>query len=147
MSTQPQWYLIFSQEIPDEFRPLVPRENSETEELPSQIREGFEHELQPLGASYDAASIQVPEGTKFAGILYGDGQYFQECLGRRYGVLGELQRISSDELVLRDVNGDIILEIVMFDLDAPPLPAVLPPEAFGLQRAPWWKAELPWCKP
>ncbi len=71
---------------------------------------------------------------------------FQDCLGRHYGVLGEFQRISSDELVLRDVTGEIILEITMFDLDAPPLPAVLPPEAFRLQRAPWWRESIPCSK-
>ena len=143
--SNPQYYLFFSTALPEELDPLVLDCTRENEDLAFEFRPGFEPMLQPLGATVVDTAIRVPEGTVFAGVVYGDGNHFRESHGRSYGVLGEFQRISYDELAVRDVNGQIIAEIDTSFIGVT-LPAVLPPEAFGLQRHPWWNTDKFWSE-
>lgn len=143
--SNPQFYLFYSPALPEELDPLVLVRARENDNLAFEFRQGFEPALQPLGSAVVGAAIRVPEGTVFAGVIYGDGKHFKESHGRSYGVLGEFQRISYDELAVRDVNGQIIAEIDTSFVGVT-LPAVLPPEAFGLQRHPWWKTDKFWSE-
>lgn len=141
----PQFFLFYSSALPEELDPLVLDSTRENDALAFQFRKGFKPTLQALGTTVVEGAIRVPDGTVFAGVIYGDGDHFKESHGRSYGVLGEFQRISYDELAVRDVNGQIVAE---FDTSfiGFALPAVLPPEAFGLQRQPWWNTDKFWIE-
>ncbi|MEL6414269.1 MAG: hypothetical protein AAFQ15_04940 [Pseudomonadota bacterium] len=141
--SNPQYYLFYSPVLPEGLDPLALVPARENDDLAYEFRQGFEPELRPLGSTVAQAVVRVPEGTVFAGVIYGDGDLFRESHGRSYGVLGEFQRISYDELAVRDVNGQIVAEIDTSFVGIT-LPAVLPPEAFGLQRHPWWNTDKFW---
>jgi hypothetical protein len=145
MTEKLQWYLLQSQEIPDGFTPFRLCRARETQELDSTLREDFEFTLYPLGTELGTTAIEVPEHTAFAGVIYGDGTYFADTNGRNYGILGDIQRLNFDEVAVRDIGGDVILQVALSDIDAV-FPPVLPPEAFGLRRTPWWNSEYPWCQ-
>lgn len=138
-----QFYLITSPNIPDNLW-LLTEVLGIDKKVHGKITEDFGQTLKPLGPDLSVVDrVVVPEDTKFAGILWGDGEHFDEYGGDTWGILGELERIGSSEVVIHGVNGEVIAD---FPVGEDGIPHVIPPEAFGLTRKPWWNNAYDWCK-
>ncbi len=145
MTTQPQFYLIAAAQIPANL--WILNEDDETDkDFRGKIREDFGQVLTPLGDNLSDATVTVPEGTRFAGILWGDGEHFDEYDTPDWGILGEIERVGSYHCHIRGADGAVIAEFEDIKEDCDDIPHVMPPEAFGLRRKPWWNSEYPWCK-
>lgn len=138
-----QYYLIHSTEAPKDFDPFKYDESRKGQDLGSKLREDFVFTIKPLGSDLTQTNTNVPEGTVFAGVIFGDGTYFHDDNGRGYGLLGDIQRLSFDEVAVCDIDGNIVIEVALSNIDNVFLP-VLPPEAFGLARKPWWNDAFNW---
>ncbi|SNZ20105.1 hypothetical protein [Cohaesibacter gelatinilyticus] len=143
-TNQPQFYLIFSSEIPSDLW-LLDEDLDTGKKFQGTIKLGFEFELKPIGLKPSQEDVRVPEGTVFAGVLWGDGDHFEEYTENTWGILGEIVRIGAQDLVVFGQDGSEILSVESIDQEDG-LPHVMPPEAFGLQRKPWWGDQFHWCK-
>ena len=143
--TKPQFYLIASTNIPTNLWILNEDDSGVDKEFHGQIEEAFGQVLTPLGDDLSKATVTVPEGTKFAGILWGDGEHFEEYNTPNWGIVGEIERVGGYHCRIRGADGSVIAEFEDIKEECDDIPHVMPPEAFGLQRTPWWNAKYPWC--
>lgn len=145
MTTQPQFYLITSPNIPADLWILSEDDSGVDKDVFGRIEEDFGQVVTPLGDDLTKASISVPKDTKFAGILWGDGEHFDEYCDPGWGIIGEIERIGSYHCRIRGADGSVIAEFEDIKNDCNDIPHVLPPEAFGLARKPWWNDVYHWC--
>lgn len=132
-----QFYLITSANTPEDLW-IFSEDKGNGKDFNGKITEDFGQTLTPLGEDLTDVSVIAPEGSKFAGILWGDGEHFDEYRGNTWGILGTIERKSSTRGVIHCVDG----EEIEFDET---IPQVMPAEAFGLTGKPWWKTAYHWC--
>lgn len=107
------------------------------------IVSGFSHQLRPLGTDLaQTAPLLVPEGTRYVGVLWGDGELFSSGTYRKMGLLGHVRMTHTTEIVVHTIDGR---QLGPFE-DIAEVPPVLPPEAFGLVQPPWWPDVYEWCR-
>lgn len=143
--TKLQFYLIASTNIPTNLWILNEDDSGVDKKFHGKIDEDFEQVLTPLGDDLSNATVTVPEDTKFAGILWGDGEHFDQYITPNWGIVGEIERVGSYHCRIRGADGSVIAEFEDIKNECDDIPHVMPPEAFGLQRKPWWNDTYLWC--
>lgn len=136
-----QFYLLTSPETAADNDHWILTEDPDVDHR-DRIIPGFNHDLTPLGTDLtQAGQLRVPEGTRYAGILWGDGNLFATDVYRKFGLLGHVRLTETTEIVVHTIDGQQLGPYE--DLaDAPP---VMPPEAFGLTMPPWCNRVYEWC--
>jgi hypothetical protein len=146
MTTQPQFFLITSVNIPADLWILSEDETAQGDKtFDGRIEEDFGQVLTPLGNDLTKATISVPGDTKFAGVLWGDGEHFDMDRDPVWGILGEIERIGMNHYCVRGANGTVIADSLEMKDGGDEIPHVMPPEVFGLKRQPWWNSVYAWC--
>lgn len=145
MTTTAKWWLIHSPQLPKDLWLLEEDlEGGRGKDFHGRIAEQFGQTLISIGDdnALTNAKIKVPEDTIFSGILMGDGEHFDETVDNTWGILGEIERCGSDKCLVRGSDGEVVLNVESVQEDG--MPFVMPPEAFGLARKPWWKDVYGW---
>lgn len=146
MTTKPQFYLITSVNIPADLWILSEDEAAlGDKEFDGRIMEDFGQVLTPLGNDPTKFNLSAPTDTKFAGILWGDGEHFEMDQAPTWGILGEIERIGMSHCRVRGVDGTVVAEFEDIEDECGGIPHVMPPEAFGLKRKAWWNNVYAWC--
>lgn len=146
MTTEPQFYLVTSANIPSDLWIFTQDEaDVGDKDFDGRMKEDFGQVLTPLGDDPAKFNISVPTNTKFAGILWGDGEHFDMDRDPTWGIPGEIERVGMNHCRIRGADGTVIAEFTDNEEECGGIPHVMPPEAFGLQRKPWWNQVYPWC--
>lgn len=145
MTTKPQFYLIASSNIPADLWILTGDRNQVDKDFDGLITEDFGQTLTPIGENIPTATFVLPGDTKFAGVLWGDGEHFDMSREPTWGILGEIERVGMNHCCIRGADGTVIAEFTDIEDECGGIPHVIPPEAFGLKRKPWWNQVYAWC--
>ncbi|MEO0484985.1 MAG: hypothetical protein AAF092_03625 [Pseudomonadota bacterium] len=134
-----QWYLIESREVPPQFcifdnKPIKGRRR---------IIGDFRYKLTPLGTQLFEIEIKVTEDTKFAGVLWGNGDTFDPQAEAPQGILGELDMISRSAPCIRFADSTTLPFPSNFEEEGRQV-TLVPPELFGLTRQCWWEDKFLW---
>lgn len=142
MADSKQWFLIHSATVPADLE-LLREDLNSSKPIRGRIVEDFGQTLVPQGRDIALLRINVPPETVFAGVLWGDGLHFDEYADNIWGILGELELLASDVMMVRGPTGEVVARFE-FTSDLTGFPRVVPPEVFGLKRARWWTGVYPW---